>query len=379
MRRLASASLARRSRKACISRLDRSCFFKLLLLSHCDARDSPAQSGMAGLTGLPEGLPAPARTIVATASNSVTISLYASFHLSFIRQTAGATIQCAPATGAWSIRLQIEEAEPEPVMVYKEVEMSKLFYFAIFATLVAVLACSGATAGSTGGHGHPCAGGDSHCPTRRRRRSRRQPRSRRKFRNPAPPRSPARPRRRPRKPRCWPRVPAQSGRSGWRRWRLSPPNYRIRSWPAWLGPTAMKDWRGCWRRPAWEPRKNSPRLSGVSRRRTVLRIFITGLLGDTGPLSEESSVCIRAGMEPIGPRSVMLAGLGGDPQAAMSGQYVRLHAEPLLPQRRRVAGCFPRPWYQPRRPREPAMCSEGSWADLKVMGVPAWFPGRKLP
>ena len=52
---------------------------------------------------------------------------------------------------------------------------------------------------------------------------------------------------------------------------------------------------------------------------TVLRLFVSGLIGLTAPLSAESSVCIREGMEGIDPRSVMSAGAEGDPGAAMVG------------------------------------------------------------
>ena len=52
---------------------------------------------------------------------------------------------------------------------------------------------------------------------------------------------------------------------------------------------------------------------------TVTRMFLTGLIGESGPLSEEASVCIRSGMEVLDLRSVMLAGVGGDAGAAMTG------------------------------------------------------------
>jgi len=52
---------------------------------------------------------------------------------------------------------------------------------------------------------------------------------------------------------------------------------------------------------------------------TLLRIFLTGIIGETGTLSEETSACIRAGTEGIDLRSVMLAGIGGDEQTAMVG------------------------------------------------------------
>ena len=53
---------------------------------------------------------------------------------------------------------------------------------------------------------------------------------------------------------------------------------------------------------------------------TVLRLFLTGLITNTtGPLSVDTSSCIRVGMEGIDLRSVMLAGVGGNEQAAMVG------------------------------------------------------------
>ena len=60
-------------------------------------------------------------------------------------------------------------------------------------------------------------------------------------------------------------------------------------------------------------------LIGCLEDETTLRIFLTGLIGDTGPLSEETSTCIRTGMAGIDLRSVMLAGTTGDEQAAMIG------------------------------------------------------------
>jgi hypothetical protein len=53
---------------------------------------------------------------------------------------------------------------------------------------------------------------------------------------------------------------------------------------------------------------------------TVLRLLLTEImLAATGPLSVETSACIRVGMEGIDVRSVMLAGIGGDEEAAMIG------------------------------------------------------------
>ena len=52
---------------------------------------------------------------------------------------------------------------------------------------------------------------------------------------------------------------------------------------------------------------------------TLLRMFLTGILAGTGPLSTETSACIRTGMEGIDLRAVMLAGESGDPAAEAGG------------------------------------------------------------
>ena len=52
---------------------------------------------------------------------------------------------------------------------------------------------------------------------------------------------------------------------------------------------------------------------------TVLRLFITTLVGLEDPLSEEASACIRGGMEGVDARGVMLSGMAGDEQTAMMG------------------------------------------------------------
>ena len=52
---------------------------------------------------------------------------------------------------------------------------------------------------------------------------------------------------------------------------------------------------------------------------TVLRMFITDLVGLEEPLSEEASVCIRGGLDGVDARTVMLSGMAGDAQAAMAG------------------------------------------------------------
>ena len=52
---------------------------------------------------------------------------------------------------------------------------------------------------------------------------------------------------------------------------------------------------------------------------TVTRLFLTGLIGGAGPLSAESSACIRTGMAGVDLRSVMVAGTMGDEGTAMAG------------------------------------------------------------
>ena len=57
---------------------------------------------------------------------------------------------------------------------------------------------------------------------------------------------------------------------------------------------------------------------------TLLQYFLAGLVGATGPLSVETSMCIRSGMEGVDLRSVMLAGQAGDEGAAMIGSMSAL-------------------------------------------------------
>ena len=60
-------------------------------------------------------------------------------------------------------------------------------------------------------------------------------------------------------------------------------------------------------------------LIGCLEDETVLRVFLTGLIGMSDPLSEESSQCIRTGLAGVDVRSVMLAGTAGDAETAMVG------------------------------------------------------------
>ena len=53
---------------------------------------------------------------------------------------------------------------------------------------------------------------------------------------------------------------------------------------------------------------------------TLLRLFLTGLIGQSGPLSAETSTCVRSGFADFDFRAVMLAGVvESDEEAAMVG------------------------------------------------------------
>ena len=53
---------------------------------------------------------------------------------------------------------------------------------------------------------------------------------------------------------------------------------------------------------------------------TVTRIFLTGLIGGSGPLSAESSACFRTGIAGLDLRSLMVHGTMGDEGAAIAGR-----------------------------------------------------------
>ena len=61
------------------------------------------------------------------------------------------------------------------------------------------------------------------------------------------------------------------------------------------------------------------RFFGCLEDETVARIFLAGYVPSPGPLSQETSDCVRAGFEVIDPRSIMTAGIEGDPGRAMAG------------------------------------------------------------
>ena len=64
------------------------------------------------------------------------------------------------------------------------------------------------------------------------------------------------------------------------------------------------------------------RFFGCLEGETLARIFLAGFVPGPGPLSQESSDCVRAAFEVIDPRAVMTAGIEGDPGRAMAGSMV---------------------------------------------------------
>ena len=57
---------------------------------------------------------------------------------------------------------------------------------------------------------------------------------------------------------------------------------------------------------------------------TLARILLAGFVPGPGPLSQESSGCVRAAFEVIDRRTVMTAGMDGDPGRAMAGNMAAL-------------------------------------------------------
>ena len=66
------------------------------------------------------------------------------------------------------------------------------------------------------------------------------------------------------------------------------------------------------------------RFFGCLEDETLARIFLAGFVPGPGPLSQETSDCVRAGFEVIDPRAVMTAGIEGDPGRAMAGSMAAL-------------------------------------------------------
>ena len=57
---------------------------------------------------------------------------------------------------------------------------------------------------------------------------------------------------------------------------------------------------------------------------TLARVFLAGFVPGPGPLSQETSDCVRAGFAVVDPRAVMTAGIEGDPGRAMAGSMAAL-------------------------------------------------------
>ena len=72
------------------------------------------------------------------------------------------------------------------------------------------------------------------------------------------------------------------------------------------------------------PREEQTKFIGCLDDETLARIFLAGFLPGPGPLSQETSDCVRAGFAVIDPRTVMTAGIDGDPGRAMAGSMTGL-------------------------------------------------------
>ena len=66
------------------------------------------------------------------------------------------------------------------------------------------------------------------------------------------------------------------------------------------------------------------RFFGCLEDETVARIFLAGFVPGPGPLSQETSDCVRAGFEVIDPRAIMTAGIEGNSGRAMAGSMAAL-------------------------------------------------------
>ena len=65
-------------------------------------------------------------------------------------------------------------------------------------------------------------------------------------------------------------------------------------------------------------------LLGCLEDETLARIFLAGFVPGPGPLSQETSDCVRAAFDVIDPKAVMSAGIEGDPGRAMAGSMAGL-------------------------------------------------------
>ena len=111
----------------------------------------------------------------------------------------------------------------------------------------------------------------------------------------------------------------------WTTRKRSHPNSRTRNWRAWQGVADVARLLTIFNDPrhGHRPRSRS-KLINCLQDETLTRMFLTGLIQDIGALSIETSACVRIGFSEIDLRSVMLAGLQGDPQTAMAGSMAAL-------------------------------------------------------
>ena len=66
------------------------------------------------------------------------------------------------------------------------------------------------------------------------------------------------------------------------------------------------------------------RFFGCLEDETLARVFLAGFVPSPGPLSQNTSDCVRAAFAVIDPREVMTAGIEGDPGRAMAGSMAAL-------------------------------------------------------
>ena len=71
-------------------------------------------------------------------------------------------------------------------------------------------------------------------------------------------------------------------------------------------------------------REEQARLIACLNDETLARLFLAGFVPGPGPLSTESSECVRAAFDVINPREVMTAGLEGNPGMAMASSMAAL-------------------------------------------------------
>ena len=74
--------------------------------------------------------------------------------------------------------------------------------------------------------------------------------------------------------------------------------------------------------PGPESPEEQARLLNCLHDETLYRLFLAGFVPGSEPLSLEASDCVREAFDTIDPRSVMMAGIEGDPGRAMAGSMV---------------------------------------------------------